>query len=80
MGVGTGRDRPDYSWAVALALDGKVMRGSRRHRRHNDYGHPAPSTMTELSRLAERVYRTDRDGDIAVVRTSGGLAVVTKRG
>jgi competence protein ComEC len=46
----------------------------------NDYGHPAPSTMTELSRLGERVYRTDRDGDIAVVRTSVGLAVVTRRG
>jgi competence protein ComEC len=46
----------------------------------NDYGHPAPSTMTELTRLGERVYRTDRDGDVAVVRTSAGLAVVTRRG
>jgi hypothetical protein len=36
--------------------------------------------MTELTRLGERVYRTDRDGDVAVVRTSAGLAVVTRRG
>jgi competence protein ComEC len=43
----------------------------------NDYGHPAPSTMAELARLGDRAYRTDRDGDVAVVRGSSGLAVVT---
>jgi competence protein ComEC len=45
----------------------------------NDYGHPAPSTMSELARLGERVYRTDRDGDIAVISSKAGLAVVTRR-
>jgi competence protein ComEC len=44
----------------------------------NDYGHPAPSTMTELSRLGDRTYRTDQDGDVAVIRTDSGLAVVTR--
>ena len=44
----------------------------------NDYGHPAPSTMSELAHLGERVYRTDRDGDIAVIRSRAGLAVVTR--
>ena len=45
----------------------------------NDYGHPAPSTMSELAHLGDRVYRTDRDGDIAVIRSNAGLAVVTSR-
>lgn len=44
----------------------------------NDYGHPAPSTMTELARLGDRTYRTDRDGDVAVIRTGSGLAVVSR--
>jgi competence protein ComEC len=46
----------------------------------NDYGHPAPSTMSELAHLGEHVYRTDRDGDVAVVGTRAGPAVVTRRG
>jgi ComEC/Rec2-related protein len=44
----------------------------------NDYGHPAPSTMAELARLGDRTYRTDRDGDIAVIRSDNGIAVVTR--
>ncbi|GLY90050.1 ComEC/Rec2 family competence protein [Actinoallomurus iriomotensis] len=45
----------------------------------NDYGHPAPSTMSTLTRLGERVYRTDRDGDVAVIGSRAGPAVVTRR-
>jgi competence protein ComEC len=45
----------------------------------NDYGHPAPSTISELAHLGERVYRTDRDGDVAVIHSRAGLAVVTRR-
>ncbi|MFL6055764.1 MAG: ComEC/Rec2 family competence protein [Actinoallomurus sp.] len=45
----------------------------------NDYGHPAPSTMALLTRLHLRGYRTDRDGDVAVVRSGDGPAVVTRR-
>ncbi|MCO5987510.1 ComEC/Rec2 family competence protein [Actinoallomurus spadix] len=45
----------------------------------NDYGHPAPSTMALLARLRLRGYRTDHDGDIAVIRSGDGPAVVTRR-
>ncbi|MCO5992436.1 ComEC/Rec2 family competence protein [Actinoallomurus rhizosphaericola] len=45
----------------------------------NDYGHPAPSTMALLARLHLRGYRTDHDGDIAIVRSREGPAVVTRR-
>lgn len=44
----------------------------------NDYGHPAPATMSELTRLGEHVYRTDRDGDVAVIRSRAGPAAVTR--
>ncbi|GAA0929105.1 hypothetical protein GCM10009560_32700 [Nonomuraea longicatena] len=44
----------------------------------NDYGHPAPSTLSMLQRAGARVYRTDRSGDLAVVSTSAGLAVTTR--
>jgi competence protein ComEC len=45
----------------------------------NDYGHPAPSTMSALARLGEHVYRTDRDGDVAVIGSPAGPTVVTRR-
>jgi competence protein ComEC len=47
---------------------------------HNDYGHPAAGTLALLARLGMRVFRTDRDGDVAIVRTSSGTAVLTRRG
>ncbi|MCO6006352.1 ComEC/Rec2 family competence protein [Actinoallomurus purpureus] len=45
----------------------------------NDYGHPAPTTMALLARLGLRSYRTDRDGDVAVIGSRDGPAVVTRR-
>ena len=37
----------------------------------NDYGHPAPSTLTALSQAPSlRLFRTDRDGTV-VVDTDG---------
>jgi len=45
----------------------------------NEYGHPAPATMALLARLGLRSYRTDRDGDIAVIGSSDGPTVVTRR-
>jgi competence protein ComEC len=45
----------------------------------NDYGHPAPATLTLLRALGIRVFRTDLDGTIAVTGTGGELAVVTRR-
>jgi competence protein ComEC len=44
----------------------------------NDYGHPAPLTLRRLRWLGMRPYRTDLSGDIAVVATDDGLAVVVR--
>ena len=43
----------------------------------NDYGQPAASTLDPLSRAGVRVYRTDRDGSLAVVPSAHGPLVVT---
>lgn len=45
----------------------------------NPYGHPAPQTLSWLHQLGMRVYRTDQDGDIAIVVRDGALSVVTAR-
>jgi competence protein ComEC len=44
----------------------------------NDYGHPSPATLGELSWLGMRTYRTDLSGDIAVIARDGHLAVVAR--
>lgn len=44
----------------------------------NDFGHPAPSALTELRDRGIAWWRTDLSGDLAVVRRSGGLAVVAR--
>ncbi len=46
----------------------------------NDYGHPAPSTLSMLRRLGYVVWRTDRSGDVAVVGGEGGVGVVGRTG
>jgi competence protein ComEC len=46
--------------------------------RHNDYGHPVPSTLAMLRAAGILVLRTDTEGDAAVVtRRAAGLAVAT---
>jgi competence protein ComEC len=45
----------------------------------NDYGHPAPETVTGLAATGEQVLRTDRDGSVAVVLRDGRLSAVTSR-
>jgi competence protein ComEC len=46
--------------------------------RHNDYGHPVPSTLAMLHGDGMLVLRTDTEGDAAVVtRGPAGLAVAT---
>jgi competence protein ComEC len=42
----------------------------------NDYGHPAPSVLTALQRKGFHVYRTDLEGDVALVRTTDGVRVL----
>ncbi|MFB9251036.1 ComEC/Rec2 family competence protein [Sphaerisporangium melleum] len=44
----------------------------------NDYGHPASLTTRRLHDLGMRVYRTDRDGDVAVITDHGRLAIVPR--
>ena len=46
----------------------------------NDYGHPAPETLTALAGTGAEVLRTDLDGDLVVVVEDGELAAVTGRG
>ncbi|WP_106848320.1 ComEC/Rec2 family competence protein [Blastococcus sp. Marseille-P5729] len=45
----------------------------------NDYGHPAPSTISELERLGMTVRRTDRDGMILVSAADEGVVVTHDR-
>ncbi|MGH3506031.1 MAG: ComEC/Rec2 family competence protein [Nocardioidaceae bacterium] len=45
----------------------------------NDYGHPSGHLLGLLRDLGARVYRTDESGDVAVVESTGGLAVVPWR-
>jgi competence protein ComEC len=45
----------------------------------NPYGHPNAGLLAGLARAGVRVLRTDRDGDVAVVATDHGLAVVRAR-
>lgn len=42
----------------------------------NPYGHPHLPTLDRISRVGARVVRTDISGDVAVVATGHGLAVV----
>ncbi|GAA0979173.1 hypothetical protein GCM10009555_043370 [Acrocarpospora macrocephala] len=44
----------------------------------NSYGHPAQTTISRLTWLGARVYRTDRAGDLAVIPHQGRLAVVSR--
>jgi len=44
----------------------------------NDYGHPAPAALALLSRLHIAVYRTDRQGDLAVVVREQRIFVLTR--
>ena len=46
----------------------------------NGYGHPAPSALTMLRRTGAQVFRTDRDGDIALAATGQGTLRVAARG
>ena len=46
----------------------------------NDYGHPAPSTLTLLQHLGMTIARTDTGGSIAVTRTPTGALALTTSG
>ncbi|MEO7751806.1 MAG: ComEC/Rec2 family competence protein, partial [Terracoccus sp.] len=44
----------------------------------NDYGHPAPSTLSDLQGRGFEVHRTDLEGDVAVVATGAGARVLRR--
>ncbi|HSK33093.1 MAG TPA: ComEC/Rec2 family competence protein [Propionicimonas sp.] len=46
----------------------------------NDYGHPAARTVATVAGTGAQVYRTDRNGSIAVARMGDRLHVTTERG
>ena len=47
---------------------------------HNDYGHPAPSTIAALERFGDlAVYRTDEDGRVVLESDGERLAVTAER-
>ncbi len=44
----------------------------------NRYGHPAPETISKLVQAGARIGRTDEQGDLVVVKTKGGLRLLTR--
>jgi competence protein ComEC len=46
----------------------------------NTYGHPSPATLGHLTSGGARSFRTDLDGDVALLHREGRLAVVGRRG
>lgn len=44
----------------------------------NDYGHPAPAALALLKKLGVMAYRTDQQGDIAIVVRDGEISVLTR--
>jgi competence protein ComEC len=46
----------------------------------NPYGHPAASTLQRLERDGARTYRSDRDGDVAVVVRAGRVSSLGRGG
>jgi competence protein ComEC len=47
---------------------------------HNRYGHPSPATLDRLVRGGARSFRTDQDGDTALVLRAGALRAVARHG
>lgn len=46
----------------------------------NTYGHPAPSALAHLQAAGSVVFRSDRDGSVAVRKEDGELLVVREKG
>lgn len=46
----------------------------------NEYGHPAPAALELLRQVGARWWRTDLQGDIAIVERDGEISVVTRSG
>ncbi|MEW6735984.1 MAG: ComEC/Rec2 family competence protein [Acidobacteriota bacterium] len=44
----------------------------------NDYGHPAPSTLTRLKKFGVDLHRTDLEGDITIVSDGSDYQIITE--
>ncbi|MEO5877462.1 MAG: ComEC/Rec2 family competence protein [Streptosporangiaceae bacterium] len=67
---GSGRQLPGFL-AAAHARISVISVGA-----HNDYGHPSARALQLLK--GSRIYRTDRDGAVAVCVPGGGITVVAR--
>lgn len=42
---------------------------------HNTYGHPAPSTLSQLKSVGTHIWRTDQDGRVEILVNKAGISV-----
>jgi competence protein ComEC len=70
-----GSPRQSPAWAATLRPRVALITVGR----DNDYGHPAPATLDAYSRLGAAIGRTDRDGDLAVLRLPDGTLALARR-
>ena len=69
---GSARQSEDFATAVgARVATISVGKG-------NDYGHPAPAALALLKKLRVTSYRTDKQGDIAIVVRDHRISVITR--
>jgi competence protein ComEC len=68
-----GSAHQDESWLVSLDA-GLVLVSVGAD---NDYGHPAEAALRPLEEAGAEVFRTDQDGDLAVVADGDAVHVVT---
>jgi competence protein ComEC len=69
---GSGQQSPEFVDAVGARV-ATISAG-----RGNDYGHPAVTALHMLRDHHVAWWRTDTDGDIAIVQRDGRLSVVTR--
>lgn len=69
---GSARQSPRFFEAVGARL-ATISAGE-----GNDYGHPAAAALSLLRERGMRWWRTDTEGDIAIVERDGRLTVVTR--
>ena len=69
---GSAHQDPDF--VAATEADVALLSAGR----DNTYGHPAPSTLDLLARLGAAWWRTDLQGDLAVVVRDGRVGVLTR--
>ncbi|MDN5745404.1 MAG: ComEC/Rec2 family competence protein [Nocardioidaceae bacterium] len=71
-----GSAHQDLDWLESLHAEVALISVGK----DNDYGHPAPDLIRELSSTGAQVHRTDVEGDIAVVVDQDGDLGITDRG